>query len=727
MHRLFVKKLTRFGRQLNKALGLGKIGLAFFALGKEEEWMLDIKQLQIIDTMIQNPILTKTRLSEELDFTNRQIDYAIEKLNQQLVDNKMPQIDVDGAYINVPSESYQYLLNLRAYENLTALSGYVLSNAERQLFLALLLACHKGYLALIHLQDYLQVSQSTISKDLRVLEQRLLNFKLRIHYDRRSGYRLEGSEDKIRSFMIKLVSKQLFKNHADLLTTCAQLIQQVDVSAKLTQISKLAHASEIDFVENRFLEFGYIFIFMLARLRIKKDYLPARAQKMNIQSTREYELAESLLNNEGIHNITATEYLTTIILCLSIGGLENMRADRNIFSVTNQFVQRFSDVSGIVFADNHKVTRQMFTHFRSMYYRLQFGYPITNPLTEQVIENYGEVFTLVAQAIQTFEDILGKVPDDEIAFLTIHLISFIYTSDNSKNDYVTAVIVCPNGIGSSALAYLQLTSLFPNIKFLKPFRYADLDSHLADADLIFSTFYRSELFAKGKPCFIIKPIMSAEEKYNLIQEVNTRMSSSTLTILTLNSVMEIVARTVKNTKQLGQIRRELDVNLFKPKVHQENMKLTLIDVLEEEDIQLGVKVDTPEEAIRIAAKPLVAKGAINQHYVEKMISPDDGHSLEAYIISPAVALPHTDPKNGAQRVAIGITTLEKPVFFSQAKSEKVKFIFVLSAVNPTDHLMVLQDLMDLLGDVNFMKLLADEKTDSRKVMQYLREKKVKHS
>jgi hypothetical protein len=32
-----------------------------------------------------------------------------------------------------------------------------------------------------------------------------------------------------------------------------------------------------------------------------------------------------------------------------------------------------------------------------------------------------------------------------------------------------------------------------------------------------------------------------------------------------------------------------------------------------------------------------------------------------------------------------------------------------------------------LGDANFMKLLADKKTDSRKVMQYLREKKVKQS
>lgn len=684
--------------------------------------MLDTNQLQVIDTMIQNPILTKTRLSEQLKLTNRQIDYAIEKINQQLTDHDVPRIDVDGAYINVPSKAYRYLLGLRVSENLTAPSNYVFSSKERQLFLALLLACHNGYLSLIHLQDYLKVSQSTISKDLRTLERRLLTFQLRIHYDRRSGYRLEGSENKIRGFMIRLVSEELFKNHADLLTTCAKIIQDVNVGEKLDEISQQARSNKIDFVENRFLEFGYIFIFIVARLRIKKDYLPARARKFNIQGTQEFLLSEALLAEEGIHSITASEYLTTIILCLSVGGLENMRADRHIFSVTSEFVQKFSDISGIVFSDLHKVIRQMFTHFCSMYYRLQFDYPITNPLTEQVINNYKEVFTLVAQAIRSFSDILGAVPDDEIAFLTIHLISFIYTGDNSKNDSITAAIVCPNGIGNSALAYLQLTSLFPNIKFLKPFRYADLDHHLANVDMIFSTFYRSDLFTKGKPCFIIKPIMSTEEKYNLIQEVNTRMSSSTLTIPTLNSVMEIVARTVKNDKQLVQIRRELDSNLFKPKVRQVTHKLALVDVLNENDIKLAVEASSATDAIRVAAEPLVEQGAISQNYVEKMVSPDDEHALSAYIISPGVALPHSNPENGAKKVAIGMTVLKSPVTFGKMENEKVRFIFVLSAVNPTDHLMVLQDLMDLLADNHFMSLLVSPKTNVQDVLRYLREK-----
>ncbi|MFR6020411.1 MAG: PRD domain-containing protein, partial [Lactobacillaceae bacterium] len=171
---------------------------------------------------------------------------------------------------------------------------------------------------------------------------------------------------------------------------------------------------------------------------------------------------------------TAIDYLTTITLSLSIGGLDDLKLDQEIFTITNQLVQRFSDVSGIAFNDVHQVTQQIFTHFRSMYYRLQFDYPIINPLTDQVIEEYGEIFRLVAQALRSFENRLGKVPDAEIAFLTIHLISFIYSADSRKTDLVTAAIVCPNGIGSSALAYLQLTNLFPNIKFLKPFRYVDL-------------------------------------------------------------------------------------------------------------------------------------------------------------------------------------------------------------------------------------------------------------
>ncbi|WP_273932257.1 BglG family transcription antiterminator [Lacticaseibacillus paracasei] len=683
--------------------------------------MLDIKQLQIIDTIIQHPILTKSRLRSQLKLTSRQIDYAIEKLNQNLSDHEQSLIDTDGAYIMVPNDAYNYLLTLRASKNLTSLNRYALSTEERQLFLELLLACRDDYLSLVHLQQYLQVSQSTISKDLKSLEKALLKSQLHIHYDRQSGYKLEGQENRIRSFMIKTISGELFKNESDLLNTCANLIQQVDVPSFLKKVAQTAQFHHINFVENRMLEFGYIFIFMVSRLRMKPDYLPAKARKMNIESTNEYAFSQDLLVQNGINQRTAIDYLTTITLSLSIGGLDDLKLDQEIFTITNQLVQRFSDVSGIAFNDVHQVTQQIFTHFRSMYYRLQFDYPIINPLTDQVIEEYGEIFRLVAQALRSFENRLGKVPDAEIAFLTIHLISFIYSADSRKTDLVTAAIVCPNGIGSSALAYLQLTNLFPNIKFLKPFRYVDLDQHLDEIDMIFSTFYRSELFTKKKPCFIINPIMTSEEKYNLIERVNSEMSSTFYAIPTLGSIMTVIGRDIDNPELLAKIRRSLNDKLFRAKTTNREKELSLADVLKPDYIQLNIKARTPEQAISIAASPLVTDKAVTQGYVDAIIQKHGRNSFDSYIIAPQVALPHANPNQGAKRVAISFGVLNQPIAFDELNSRFVKYIFVLSAVNTTDHLSVLQDLMNLLEKPSFLRILAEPAQKPENILRFLRE------
>lgn len=682
--------------------------------------MLDIKQLQIIDIIIQNPIMTKNSLIKRLKLTERQIDYAIGKINQRLTEYAKPPVEIEGAYINVPIAAYNYLLKLRVNENLTALSHYSPNTAERQLFLGLLLSCHDSYLSLVHLQDYLQVSQSTISKDLKNLEQHLLPFQLRIHYDRQSGYRIEGQENHIRSFLIWTISGEILKNNFDLLNTCVELIQHIDVKEALNTVAKAAKHFHIDFVENRLLEFSYIWIFMVSRLKIRPYYLPPLAKKISIVQTSEYKFAKTLLQSSGFEQSTACEYLTTIVLCLSIGGLKQLKIDQDIYEINKQIVQRFSDISGIVFNNSEKVYQQMFTHFRSMFYRLRFGYPIVNPLTQQVKKKYGEIFTLVAQATRNYESQLGKIPDDELAFLTIHLISFIYKNDSTKNDSVVAAIVCPNGIGSSALAYLQLTNLFSNIKFLKPFRYADLGKHLAEVDLIFSTFYRSELFDEGKPCFVINPIMTIEEKYNLVQSVNSRLSSTTFSIPTLESVMSVVAHTIKDGAKVDHIRHDLSNSLFRMQViPQKNNVLHLSDVLKSNYIQLNVQAETPKAAILKAATPLLDDDVITPNYVDSIINRTDDRTFASYVIAPKVALPHTRPSCGAKKVAVGITTLDTPINFGATDKYNVQFIFFLSVINTTDHLNVLQDLINLLSKSDFLELLCKKSITTQQVMSYI--------
>ncbi len=126
-----------------------------------------------------------------------------------------------------------------------------------------------------------------------------------------------------------------------------------------------------------------------------------------------------------------------------------------------------------------------------------------------------------------------------------------------------------------------------------------------EIDMIFSTFYRSELFTKKKPCFIINPIMTSEEKYNLIQRVNSEMSSTFYAIPTLGSIMTVIGRDIDNPELLAKIRRSLNDKLFRAKTTNREKELSLVDVLKPDYIQLNIKARTPEQAISIAASPLL--------------------------------------------------------------------------------------------------------------------------
>ncbi len=677
--------------------------------------MLDKKQLLIIDKLIQNPILTKDELTKNFSLSDRQIEYSIEKLNQYLEEKNKKDIDADGVYITVPSDTYDYLLKIRVSENLMSLKRYVLSTDERQLFLILLLSTNNKYLSLVHLQEMLHVSQSTVSKDLKQLELNLFSEQLKISYDRKTGYKIIGREDAIRTCLIKNISNELIENRSELLNNFIEMNSRNGLNEIFELVTKLKEKYHIEFVENRFREFCYILTIMIDRLNIKPNYVPANAKKFNINETDEYKFTKELLDELGISNKYSVEYLSTVVLCLSIGGYKDLSVDSYIYKMTEQIVNKFSDISGIDFSDNKKVIRQIFTHFRSMYFRLQFKFPIANPLTDQVMDEYSEIFQLLAQTVSSFENELGKVPNEEIAFLTIHLIGFIYESNQNKRNYLSAAIVCPNGIGSSALAYLQLTNIFPNIKFLMPFPYSELKEHTDDIDMIFSTFYRSELFTMGKPCFVINPILTDADKYSIVQKVNSSFSSNNFATPTLDTVMKVISNNVQDVEVLKKIRKDLSDDIFQSKPIFNVKKLSLKEIIKPEFIQLHADFENYSDAIKACFSPFLQDGIVDKEYLSRiLIQINDGVD---FIISPGMSLPHTNPQFGAKRIGIGIMSLAKPIKLSNGKN--VKYIFALSAINTTDHLNALNDLMNFISDKKFIQMLDDPDIDSDDVVKYI--------
>lgn len=144
----------------------------------------------------------------------------------------------------------------------------------------------------------------------------------------------------------------------------------------------------------------------------------------------------------------------------------------------------------------------------------------------------------------------------------------------------------------------------------------------------------------------------------------------------------------------------------------------LKDLTSESLVSLQMNAENWEDAIRLAAKPLLQEGKIKQSYIERMI--DNVKESGPYIvIAPHVALPHSRPDTDVLESAIGIATLKNPVSFGSEANDPVKYVFCLCAKEKNGHLNALADLANLLEKDTFYNLL-DEARSPKEIIEFLK-------
>ena len=99
-----------------------------------------------------------------------------------------------------------------------------------------------------------------------------------------------------------------------------------------------------------------------------------------------------------------------------------------------------------------------------------------------------------------------------------------------------------------------------------------------------------------------------------------------------------------------------------------------------------------EDAIKIASKPQLEKGYIDQTYVDAMIR--NVHEYGPYIvIAPKIAIAHATPSDGCSKTSLGITKFEVPVDFGAKDFGTVNILFSLSAPEASSHMKLLQEMI----------------------------------
>ena len=115
----------------------------------------------------------------------------------------------------------------------------------------------------------------------------------------------------------------------------------------------------------------------------------------------------------------------------------------------------------------------------------------------------------------------------------------------------------------------------------------------------------------------------------------------------------------------------------------------------ENNIQVINEAKSWEDAINIAAKPLLEGGNIKEEYINSMVE-NVVKNGPYIVIMPGVAIPHARPECGVINTGISLLKLKNSIKFP--KDKDVELLIVLAANDNDMHLEIISKLTDILMD-----------------------------
>ena len=625
--------------------------------------------------------------------SRRTILSDILRINEALSHLLLPNIRIENDLIRVPAISSGELLG---HVDISSRS-YIFQH-ERLDMIILYLLLYPDYISNYHLQDLLRMSKNSVVADLKDIRQLLKNQSISLQYRRSEGYYLEGTGSHLRQLLERTIEKLMRLESGRFILD--YVLKECRIATKdaaiFSQIRTLSEKYQLTFIfEN--VKIVSLVMAVLNEIEIEGDYQVKQEYYRHIKETALLKLVAEL-EEEYPRLAKERDYILSRLAGCLQGNLD-LNPDPTVVQIMDEIIKQVKANTGLEFPLGIPFRKNLYAHLYPSYYRLLFNISLHNPLTHQIKREYRSLYELIRRSLKPLEEMTGKtLSSDEIAYFTIHFGGYLQSQVKHREAKdLRAMIVCPNGVSTSLILQSELEKIFPRMEFQSisrsHFNTAD-NMERDDIQVIFST---THLDSKQK-VFLVKPLMTSIEKILLKRRVYEYLHLEKEDVVSIDELMGIVAKytTIKNEEGL---KNELIHYLFA----QNNQQLlggdSLTDLLKEELIQQVDSVSNWQDAVRLAAQPLLAHGYIEESYIQAMIA-SINETGPYIVLAPKVAVPHASPDAGVHQLGISLLQVKEPVDFSEDDDDdkKVQLIFVLAAVDSTAHLRALQELALILDD-----------------------------
>ncbi|GFE44672.1 BglG family transcription antiterminator [Streptococcus canis] len=642
-----------------------------------------------------------------LKVSKRHILSDIAKINDSLAVYQLPLIVLDRQLVYPPNLTEQELLDCM----LPTLDDYLFQN-ERPDMLIIYLMMAQEFISINHLESLLRLSRNSVIADLNLVRERVQAFQVTLTYNRQEGYFFEGEPLALRRLLESTVSSLLQLTSGpwvfSYLLHELGLPNQTKVMAN--SLEELSRENRLSFISEKLRDLIYFFC-LLACQPFSHEVRNETVDAFLLSSPAVETMVDQLL--AAFPNLAKEKdvVMSRLLGCVQ-GDLERV-FQQPIYDIMEEIINSVTVNTGLSITDTPELRQNLYSHLLPAYYRLYYGIDLINPLKDQIKQDYESLFYLVKRSLSPLEKRLGKViNEDEVAYFTIHFGRWLQAPKKRKSNQLVALSVCPNGISSSLMLEATLKELFPQLQFITVHQLDNIKLLDPDSfDLIFSTV----AFDCAKPVYVTQALMGSVEQMMLKKMVCDDFHLPLTEQFALDELVTIINKYATITNKEGLV-SDLSRYLIGNHLTIEKGGLGLLDLLTKDFIRQADAVSDWQEAIRLAAQPLLEHQMIETSYIAGMI--DSVNELGAYIVlAPKVAVPHAAPEKGARQLGVSLLQLKEPVSFDLKQEgdpdKQVQLIFVLAAVDSSSHLKALQELSLVLDDDEYIdQLIQAEDSDS---------------
>lgn len=673
-----------------------------------------IKLLQRL--LVSDYPLSVEQLSQEFGVSSRTIRNDMQELNCYLEQNNLPQLKSlrnKGVIAEFNKKNGEVLKRVMRRDQF-----YYLTKEERVFDLILSIALGRNKVLLYQKIEAYGVSKSTIDQDMKVVRGLLSDYQIDVLSIPKKGMVLKGSERTIRTMIFDVINQTMQVVNIDSLINEPTRVQEILLkyisASDLLAIGKIydTGVSQIkDMVyRNQFILFTAIWI---ARMIKGEKLVRQSSDHAHVVSKDEFYVFINEVINECSLDIEEAE-LNYILFMLRSFNPQNVNSSLEWIQaqmLSLRLIKHVEKSTSIPFSSKEEQLQEgLYKHMTGLLNRIKNNIQVSNPLKENIKQNYREIFQSIKSFCIEIEAILEKeLIEDEIAFLTIHF-STVASELNQIIQYgYKAVVVCNHGTATGKLLSENLKELF-NIEVIAVLSSKEVDViEKLDVDVVFSTV---SINYHVKPMLVLDPIIRKENK-KFIEEFlkenkqfKRMISSPKKNTDLFTSILSIIEESGgKVSKQIYHL-LEKHFEEHKLTINKRKIQPMLKDVLKKQDILLSEKVSNWEEAIKAVSNPLLKANVIEEKYIEAMIQ-----GVKEYgpyiVIGKHLAIAHARPEDGVNELGISVATLKEPINFGSEINDPVRIIFCLAAVDSYSHLSIMKALVDLINDEEKIEKLIE--------------------